>query len=143
MNIHRNLGASHNPMQIGPPSITIHVAPKGSPIYNHLGEDIGSTSQWGHTYISIRGVNPVTHNYEQISMGLSPGEDWGTSKDNLSFNDHVRYKSASTLTITSNNQQFFSHSLIAGTITSYSHTVSLPTIDLGEISWGWFHGLSL
>ncbi|EJD6378329.1 hypothetical protein ACPW90_001357 [Providencia rettgeri] len=109
MNIHRNLGAGHDPMQIGPPSITIHVAPKGSPIYNQLGEDTGNTSQWGHTYISIRGINPVTHNYEQISMGLSPGEDWGSSKDNLSFNDHVRYKSASTLTITSNNQQFFSH----------------------------------
>ncbi|MGG4661706.1 hypothetical protein [Providencia vermicola] len=109
MNIYQSLSESHNPMQIGPPSITIHLAPKGSLIYNDLGEDTGSTSQWGHTYISIRGINPVTHDYEQISMGLSPGEDWGTSKDNLSFNDHVRYKNASSLTITSNNLQFFNH----------------------------------
>lgn len=109
MNIYQNLGESHNPMQIGSPSITIHVAPKGSLIYNDLGEDTGSKSQWGHTYISIRGINPVTHDYEQISMGLSPGDDWGTSKDNLSFNDHVRYKNASSLTITSDNLQFYNH----------------------------------
>lgn len=106
MTVKSDLIPNHDPFKPGPPSFTIHVAPKGSIIYNDQGNPTKNTSQWGHTYLSVRGRNPATGKYEQISIGLSPGEDWGSSKDNLSFNDHIRYQGASTLTVMSQNAQF-------------------------------------
>lgn len=106
MTVKSDLIPNHDPFKPGPPGFTIHVAPKGSIIYNDQGNPTKNTSQWGHTYLSVRGRNPATGKYEQISIGLSPGEDWGSSKDNLSFNDHIRYQGASTLTVMSQNAQF-------------------------------------
>ena len=106
MTVKSNLIPNHDPLKPGPPSFTIHVAPKGSRIYDDLGNPTDKTSDWGHTYLSVRGHNPATGKYEIISIGLSPAEDWGSSKDNLSFNDHIRYQDASTLTVMSKNAQF-------------------------------------
>lgn len=107
MNIYTDLGSSFDPMQSNQASITIHVAPKNSAIYDSQGDKTEHRSNWGHTFMSIRGLNPLTDKYEQISIGFSPGDDWGTSADNISFNDHVIYKDASTLSITSQNAQFY------------------------------------
>lgn len=88
------------------PEITVFVVPAGSPIYDDQGiEEIGE-SMTGHIFLGVKGINPITDKHEAISIGLSPGEDWGTANDNLSFNDHLRYKEASTLSITSHTPNF-------------------------------------
>nr|WP_282553362.1 hypothetical protein [Providencia sneebia] len=107
MNMYRDLGPDFDPKQPRMPNFTIHVAPKDSTIYDDQGNPTKNKSQWGHTYLTVQGLNPATSKYEKISIGLSSGEDWGSIKDNLSFNDHIRYQDASTLTITSNSAQFF------------------------------------
>ncbi|EKT53357.1 hypothetical protein [Providencia burhodogranariea] len=106
MNVQQDLGPNFDPLEPRPPSFTIHVAPRGSQIYDEQGNITDKTSDFGHTYMTVSGLNPATGKYEQTSIGLSPREDWGSSKDNLSFNDHIRYKDASTLTILSNSERF-------------------------------------
>lgn len=87
------------------PSITLHIAPQNAPIVGEDGRDMGK-SLMGHAFYTIRNENPKTGKFESITAGLSPGEDWDSVKDNLSFNDHIPYPTASSLTIVSQNPQF-------------------------------------
>ncbi|MFS1563229.1 MAG: hypothetical protein ACL7AX_06180 [Candidatus Arsenophonus phytopathogenicus] len=105
MNFHRELD-TFDFTELSRPEITIFVAPSGSPIYDDNGKETEVTSKPGHIFIGVKGENPITGKYEAISIGLSPGEDWGTTNDNLSFNDHLRYKETSTLSITSDTPNF-------------------------------------
>ncbi|MCA6220383.1 hypothetical protein [Photorhabdus antumapuensis] len=112
---HKTVGIFENYQEIIPddklsyfenePSITLHVAPQGAPVVEENGLNMGK-SLTGHVFYTIRNKNPKTGNFESITAGLSPGEDWDTVKDNLSFNDHIRYPTASSLTIVSQNLQF-------------------------------------
>lgn len=106
MNIHRDVTSSFNYNQSGPPEITIFVAPANSTIYDTHGAEVGE-STFGHTFIGIKGINPVTKNYEIITVGLSTGESLKISTDNLSFKDHIYYKDASTISIMSQNMKFY------------------------------------
>lgn len=79
-------------------SFTIHAAPAGSRIVNDQGIDAGNSST-GHVFLSVRQFDHNTGSFKTTSIGLSPGADWSTSKDNLSFNDNLRYPDASTITV--------------------------------------------
>ncbi|MBS9541915.1 hypothetical protein Q4R42_05165 [Morganella morganii subsp. sibonii] len=105
MNIHREIQEPFNYNAISRPEITLFVAPQGSEIYDINGELV-SNSTFGHTFIGIKGINPVTKQYDIITVGLSTGESLKTASDNLSFNDHIYYRNASTLSITSDNFKF-------------------------------------
>ncbi len=105
MNIHREIQEPFNYNAISRPEITLFVAPQGSEIHDINGEFI-TNSAFGHTFIGIKGINPVTKQYDIITVGLSTGESLKTASDNLSFNDHIYYRNASTLSITSDNLKF-------------------------------------
>lgn len=79
-------------------SFTIHAAPVGSRIVDENGQNVG-TSQFGHVFLSARHFDQDTRTFKTISIGFSPGSDWSTSMDNLSFDDYLRYPDASTMTI--------------------------------------------
>ncbi|MFY4257577.1 hypothetical protein ACOTCG_08270 [Achromobacter xylosoxidans] len=79
-------------------SFSIHVAPAGSRIVDENGQNAG-TSQFGHVFLSVRQFDYDTSAFKTISIGLSPGSDWTTNADNLSFNDNLRYPDASTMTV--------------------------------------------
>ncbi|MEQ4669814.1 hypothetical protein [Providencia manganoxydans] len=82
------------------PSFTIFVTPPKSGFIDINEQDSEeSTSTFGHVFIGITGYNRGSQRYESVSIGFSPGESITTSSDNLSFNDHLRYPDASTLTI--------------------------------------------
>ena len=72
--------------------------PAGSRIVNDQGIDAGNSST-GHVFLSVRQFDHNTGSFKTTSIGLSPGADWSTSKDNLSFNDNLRYPDASTITV--------------------------------------------
>ncbi|WGL98271.1 hypothetical protein QE177_14040 [Arsenophonus sp. aPb] len=106
MNFHRELD-KFDFTALSQPEITVFVAPAGSPIYDDQGiEEIGE-SMTGHIFLGVKNVNYKMGKFEAISIGLSPAEDWGTANNNLSFNDHLRYKNASTLSITSDTPNFY------------------------------------
>ncbi|MBW5407377.1 hypothetical protein FNH25_11180 [Morganella morganii] len=105
MNIHREIQEPFNYNAISRPEITLFVAPQGSEIHDINGNFV-SNSTFGHTFIGIKGINPVTKQYDIITVGLSTGENLKTASDNLSFNDHIYYRNASTLSITSDNFKF-------------------------------------
>lgn len=106
MNIHREIQEPFNYNSISQPEITLFVAPQGSEIHDINGDLIGN-STFGHTFIGIKGINPVTKQYDIITVGLSTGESLKTASDNLSFNDHIYYRNASTLSIASDNFKFY------------------------------------
>ncbi|WP_018650852.1 hypothetical protein [Actinobacillus capsulatus] len=81
-------------------AVTIFVAPEGS---RYLKDDgTYGESIFGHVFIGAAGVdygeygNPI---YRKVSLGFSPGSDFSSNHDNISYNDHSRYPDASTLTI--------------------------------------------
>ncbi|WP_165889263.1 hypothetical protein [Mannheimia granulomatis] len=91
-------------------SITFFVAPKNSTFVDNgkVGE-----SKFGHVFIGATKFDPVTHTYKTMSLGFSPGDNWGTASDNISFNDHIRYKDASSLTLLSMNNSDLVHQFSA------------------------------
>lgn len=105
MNIYGEHNGDFYYSKYGHPEITIFVAPSGSKIHDEHGET-DQTSTFGHIFIGIRGWNPVTEEREAITVGFSPGDSMKTSEDNFSFNDHLRYPDASTLSIRSYNWPF-------------------------------------
>lgn len=105
MNFHGEYNGNFNYVKHGHPEITIFVAPSGSKIYDD-GNETDNKSTYGHIFIGIKGWNPVTKEKEALTIGFSPGDDMTTSKDNFSFDDHLRYPDASTLSIRSHNWPF-------------------------------------
>lgn len=79
-------------------SFTIHVAPAGSRVVDDFGREAGN-SLTGHVFISARQLDFNTGTFKTANIGLSPGADWRTNKDNLSFNDAFRYPDASSMTV--------------------------------------------
>lgn len=82
----------------GAPSITIHVAKMGTRLASN------EESKYGHVFISV--TKQVDGVFQTKSIGFSAGESLRTSRDNLSFDDHINYSNASTNTITSRNPMF-------------------------------------
>lgn len=72
-------------------AITFFVAPRGS---QFIDNGKISSSTFGHVFIGATKLDPITGKYNTMSLGFSPGESWNSSKDNISFNDHIRYPQA-------------------------------------------------
>lgn len=113
-----------------PNSVTIHAAPRGSEITG------GSTSKYGHVFMTVTGFDDHTNKFESITIGLSIGDSVWTPKDNLSFNDHVNYPQASSLTIISRNYPHYQNvDRLYQTVKSYKEgKIAPPDYHLGAFN---------
>lgn len=100
-------------------SFTVWTAPAGS-----VRAD-GQVSHTGHVFLT---VDQFTENgYKRSSLGFSPGADWNSSLDNISFNDVEMYPGASSHTYSSNNSNFnFSIQSLMDTVNGYANGSLLP-----------------
>ena len=78
------------------PSFTLHAAKPGSALEG------GGTSSTGHVFLEIN-----TPGYKG-SIGFSPGTDYGSSRDNISYGDREIYKVTSTHRVESSEPRFIS-----------------------------------
>lgn len=90
----RNNGPGYLHMQ----SFTVWTAPAGT-----VRSD-GSVSRTGHVWVTVEHF--TENGYRQESIGFSPGNDWGTSRDNMSFSDIGDYPGASSHQFSSYNANF-------------------------------------
>lgn len=91
------------------PSFTIFVAPPGSKFIDMNAENVADgegNSRFGHVFMGIKGYNSGTRRFEAVSIGFGTGDSILTNEDNVSFNDHLRYPEASSLTITGMGTKF-------------------------------------
>ena len=89
------------------PSFTIFAAPAESKYISIANENqVEEQSNYGHVFLGITGFNPVIGEYESVTIGFSAGESMATSEDNISFNDHLRYPEASSITVIGNGPNF-------------------------------------
>ena len=89
------------------PSFTIFAAPAESKFIDITNENqFEGQSKFGHVFLGITGFNPEKGEHESVTIGFSAGESMVTSEDNVSFNDHLRYPEASSITVIGNGPNF-------------------------------------
>ncbi len=107
-------------------SFTVWTAPAGS-----VRAD-GQVSHTGHVFLSVEHF--TSSGYQRSSIGFSPGADWGSSHDNISFGDVQMYPGASSHTFSSNNPNFrASIDSLLRTINGYKNgELTPPEYDLAS-----------
>ncbi len=100
-------------------SFTVWTAPAGS-----VRSD-GHVSRTGHVFLTVEHF--TDNGYRRESIGFSPGSDWGTSSDNMSFSDIGDYPGASSHQFSSYNANFAaSIETMLGNINGYRSGAKTP-----------------